>query len=139
MVDDLARVWLVGALLTVGDALTNQSYFDHAPELELLRHLRNGVAHGNVFRITDLQRLNQFPAHNRLACIKSDTNFVFEITPNVQGQPVLFDFMGPADVVDLLRSVALYLIRMGNGEPLRPMKRNLLTYRELVTPDQAAK
>jgi hypothetical protein len=50
----------------------------------------------------------------------SDTKRVFEVTPNLQGQPVLFDFMGPADVVDLLKSVGLYLIRMGNGDPLRP-------------------
>ena len=51
MVGDLDRVWLVGALLALGDALKQHGYFDHAPELELLRHLRNGVAHGNSFRI----------------------------------------------------------------------------------------
>jgi hypothetical protein len=44
MFDDLNRLWLVGALLAVGDALSRHGYFDHAPELELLRHLRNGVA-----------------------------------------------------------------------------------------------
>jgi hypothetical protein len=44
MVDDLDRVWLVGSLLAIGDALMRHCYFDHAPELELLRHLRNGVA-----------------------------------------------------------------------------------------------
>ena len=50
--DDLVRVWLVGALLRLGDELARHDYFDHAPELELLRHLRNGVAHGNRFNIT---------------------------------------------------------------------------------------
>jgi hypothetical protein len=53
MVDDLDRVWFVGSLLVIGDALTRHRYFDRAPELELLRHLRNGVAHGNAFRIDD--------------------------------------------------------------------------------------
>jgi hypothetical protein len=43
MVGDLDRVWLVEALLALGDALKQHGYFDHAPELELLRHLRNGM------------------------------------------------------------------------------------------------
>jgi hypothetical protein len=119
MVADLDRLWLVGALLTIGDALEKQSYFDHAPELELLYHLRNGVAHGNTFRI-NLKRLSKHPAHNRLACVRSDSKAEFEITSNLQGQPVLFDFMGPGDILHLLTSVSLYLIRMGNGDPLRP-------------------
>lgn len=120
--EELARVWLVGALLRIGDALNTKDYFDHAPELELVYHLRNGVAHGNVFRFTKSgkDRLARYPAHNRLAWIKSDANTEFKIHVNLQGQRVLFDFMGPADVVDLLKSVGLYLIRMGNGDPLRP-------------------
>jgi hypothetical protein len=115
----LDRLWLVGALLTIGDALAKHSYFDHAPELELLRHLRNGVAHGNTFRI-NLKLLAKFPAHNRLAWVRSDSKAEFEITPNLQNQPVLFDFMGPGDIIHLLMSVGLYLIRMGNGDALRP-------------------
>jgi hypothetical protein len=125
MVDDLARIWLEGALLRIGDALAlpQNRYFDHAPELELLYHLRNGVAHGNVFKFTapGRKRLAQYPAHNRLASIRGYNNDTeFEITPNLQGQPILFDFMGPGDVLDLLMSVSLYLIRLGNGDPLRP-------------------
>src|SRR5258708_40075092 len=119
MVADLERLWLVGALLTIGDALEKQSYFDHAPELELVRRLRNGVAHGNTFRIK-LKLLAKFPAHNRLAWVKNDSKAEFEITPNLQNQPVLFDFMGPGDILHLLMSVSLYLIRMGNGDALRP-------------------
>ena len=119
MVADLERLWLVGALLTIGDALEKQSYFDHAPELELVRHLRNGVAHGNTFRIK-LKLLAKFPAHNRPAWVKNDSKAEFGITPNLQNQSVLFDFMGPGDVLHLLMSVSLYLIRMGNGDPLRP-------------------
>jgi hypothetical protein len=122
IVDNLPRVWLVGALLTLGDALQANDYFDHAPELELLYHVRNGVAHGNLFHLTDSgkRRLIRYPAHNRPAWVKSDTKALFEITENLDGQAVLFDFMGPGDVLDLLMSIGLYLTRMGNGDSLRP-------------------
>jgi hypothetical protein len=115
MFDDLNRLWLVGALLAVGDTLSRHGYFDHAPELELLRHLRNGVAHGNTFRI-DLKHLAKFPAHNRLAWIRGDNKAEFEITPNLQNQPVLLDFMAPGNILDLLMSVSHYLGQTGNGE-----------------------
>jgi len=118
--EDFQRVWLVGSLLTVGDRLSQHAYFDKAPELELVRHLRNGVAHGNKFRINDPARLAKFPAHNREAWVRSDLKTVFEISPALQGHPVLFDFMDAGDVLDILMSVGLYLVRMGNGDPLRP-------------------
>lgn len=117
---DLAWVWLAGSLIKVGDVLSRNNYFDHAPELELVRHLRNGVAHGNQFNITNISHLKRFPAHNRLAWVRGDKKTEFEITSNHHGQVVLFDYMGPGDVLDLLMSVGLYLIRMGNGDPLRP-------------------
>ena len=117
---DLARVWLTGSLLTVGDALSRHGYFDRAPELELLRHLRNGIAHGNRFRIERPESLLKYPAHNREAWVRGDSKAEFEITAALEGQEVLFGFMGPGDVLDLLLSVGLYLIRMGNGDPLRP-------------------
>lgn len=120
MIEDLARIWLVGSLLAIGDALSKHNYFDRAPELELLRHLRNGVAHGNAFRIDNPASLSKFPAHNKLAMIRSDTKAEFQISAKLHNLPVLFDFMGPGDVLDLLISVANYLIRMGNGDPLRP-------------------
>jgi len=115
MLDELQRVWLIGALLAIGDALKPHGYFNRAPELELLRHLRNGVAHGNTFRINNSKDLETFPAHNRLAWIRSDNKTEFEITPNLQNQPVLFDFMGPGDILDLLMSVSHYLERIGDG------------------------
>lgn len=118
---ELPRVWLSGSLLTLGDALGQQQYFDHAPELEFIRHLRNGIAHGNRFNIDKRGReqLAKYPAHNRLAAIRGDNQELFEITPALNGQPVLFDYMGPANVLDVLLSAGMYLIRMGNGDPLR--------------------
>ena len=117
---EIEKSWFTGSLLRLGDLLAQHNYFDRAPELELVRHLRNGIAHGNRFRIDDPSRLTRYPAHNRLALVKGDPGATFEIAASLQNQPVLFDFMGAGDVLDLLMSVGLYLVRMGNGDPLRP-------------------
>lgn len=117
---DLELVWLSGSLLAVGDALSHHQYFDRAPELELVRHLRNGIAHGNRFRIDHPEKLERYPAHNRYAWVQSDKKTVFEITQELNGQSVLFDYIQAGDVIDILLSVGVYLMRMGNGDSLRP-------------------
>jgi hypothetical protein len=120
---EFEQAWLAGSLLKLGDTLEKYDYFEHAPELELVYHLRNGIAHGNRFNITSRgrDRLREYPAHNRLAWVQSDTKAVFEITISaVQGQPVLYDFMGAGDVLDIFLSVHIYLERLSNGDPLRP-------------------
>jgi hypothetical protein len=119
------RTWAVGALLTLGDELAKPEhgvlpkakggyfgYFDHAPILELVYHLRNGIAHGNRFNITPhgKERLAKHEAHNRHAAVKSPLGTVYEITSDSKG-PILFDFIGPADVIDLLQSIEVYLSR----------------------------
>jgi hypothetical protein len=117
MVDDLARTWLESSLLNVGDALDDKGYFKHqVPLLELLRHLRNGIAHGNKFdfgkgkqRQKRLERLKQQPAHNKKAQMKTAE---FQIEESLEGQPVLFHFMKPGDILDLLQSVGIYLTRV---------------------------
>jgi hypothetical protein len=80
IVAELPRVWLAGSLLAVGDALARNGYFDHAPELELVRHLRNGIAHGNRFRIDHPDELKKYPAHNRDAWSRKPGRMIFEIT-----------------------------------------------------------
>ncbi|MFP3567851.1 hypothetical protein [Paraburkholderia sp. SIMBA_030] len=115
--DDLDCVWLTGALIALGDALERNNYFDRAPHLELLRHLRNGVSHGNRFRIDQPAKLAKFPAHNFCAPCKSPTGCSFEITPALQGQTVLFDFIGPADCVDLFMSVEVHLFSLAVENP----------------------
>jgi hypothetical protein len=115
MAGELERIWLVGSLIAVGDALSDHKYLDHAPVLELVYHLRNGVAHGNTFTFTSgkrkpgLDRLKNYPAHNKRADVKTAE---FEIEANLEGQSVLFHFMGPGDVLDLLMSVETYLTRI---------------------------
>jgi hypothetical protein len=104
------RTWAAGALLMLGDKLSKHSYFDHAPILEMVYHLRNGIAHGNQFNIDDRgrRRLRKHAAHNRDTIWRSPVGVVYEITPNLTG-PILFDFIGAADVIDLLQAVEVYL------------------------------
>jgi hypothetical protein len=113
--EELDRVWFAGSLLRLGDALKKHDYFGHAPLFELVRHLRNGIAHGNLFDIRDADKLK--PAHNRDAFYRGHNSTTFEITAKLNGQPVLFDFMGAGDVLDLLHSVGARLTEMGRGEP----------------------
>ena len=105
--EEFPRIWLTGSLLAVGDALKENNYFDHAPVLELVYHLRNGVAHGNRFTFNNSgrKRLAEYPAHNR----ERYTHSIFEITTALEGQTVLFDFMQAGDVLDLLFPVASHL------------------------------
>jgi hypothetical protein len=110
------RTFAAGALLALGDALAGHGYFDRAPQLELVKHLRNGVAHGNRFNIRYPAQLTAHPATNAHAEVK--TSPILEITPGLNGQVVLFDFLAPADVVGVLQGVSAYLIRMGNGDAL---------------------
>lgn len=93
---DFLRTWAMGALLMLGDELAKpqHGYFDHAPILELVYHLRNGVAHGNRFNITmdGRKRLAKHAAHNRDADVKSPLGTMYKITPSLTG-PILFDFI----------------------------------------------
>jgi hypothetical protein len=118
IIKELPLVWLTGALLAVGDALERNGYFDRAPELELIRHLRNGIAHGNRFHIRDPEKLKKYPAHNRDGY---HNGTIFKITPELDGQPVLFDFIGAGDVLDLLHSVGHHLKQMGAGKAPPPI------------------
>lgn len=55
---------------------------------DLQRHfLRNGIAHGNAFNITDdgKKRLAKYEAHNRNAAVKSPLGTTYEITPDLTG------------------------------------------------------
>lgn len=107
MRDEMDRAWCVSSLVLLGDRLSAEGYYDRAPVLEMVRHLRNAVAHGNRFTLRNPDELERWPAHTRDAACQSSTSF--EVTPNLVGTEVLFDFMGPGDVLDLLISVSTYL------------------------------
>ena len=50
------------------------------------------------------RELKLWPAHTRDAACRFSAPF--EITPELEGTGVLFDFMGPGDILDLLISVS---------------------------------
>ncbi|GAB4064968.1 hypothetical protein GCM10028777_13060 [Angustibacter speluncae] len=104
---EMDRAWCVSSLVLLGDRLAAEGYYDRAPVLEMVRHLRNGIAHGNRFTLRNPSELERWPAHTRdAACQSSDT---FEVTPALDGTQVLFGFMRPGDVLDLLISVSTHL------------------------------
>src|SRR6202051_2520728 len=110
--EDLDRVWVTGGLIALADALDRKAYFDRAAELEHVRHLRNGVSHGNRFRIDHPNKLAKYPTHNLVASVRSPAGTSFEITAAPDGKTVMFDFMGPADFIDLFMSVEVHLFSL---------------------------
>jgi hypothetical protein len=121
LIDGFKRHWVTGAFLSVGDELSAHDYFDHAPELELVYHLRNAIAHGNRFSFTKpgLKRLAEYPAHNEFAWGRGEST-VLRISPTLQDQEVVPKFLVPGDAIDILNSVGIYLFRFGTGESLGP-------------------
>jgi hypothetical protein len=117
--DEYARSWLSGALITLGDALARHEYFDRAPILEMVRHLRNAVAHGNRFEIRDPTRLDRFPAHTRDASpnpARPDRP-PLEVTVDLDGSTLLFDYMIDLEVVTLFQSVGNHLLMLAAALP----------------------
>jgi hypothetical protein len=120
--DDFDRIWLMGALLKVGDALGENQYFGHAPEAEIIRHLRNGIAHGNRFSfrapvIHKLSRKLRYPANIfRWAARQSMPRH--EIDTHLEGAEVLWGWGGPDAIVDCLTVLGLHLWHIGHGLPI---------------------
>ena len=94
---DFLGIQLMTILSWVGDELSSNQYFDKTPELELFRHLRNGISHGNTFNL-------QHGEPRRPAAFKG-----FQITPALHGQNVLFQFMSTGDLFDLFDHVKAHL------------------------------
>jgi hypothetical protein len=113
------KVWLVGALLTVGDALGEHGYFGHIPEAEIIRHLRNGVGHGNKFdfhpKVKDKgtgklkQPANTFRYAAQLQMPRH------EVDTHLQGTEVLFKWGGPDAIIDCLIVLGTHLLNVGYG------------------------
>ena len=111
--DEMDRAWCVASLVLLGDRLLAEGYFDRAPVLEMVRHLRNGIAHGNRFTLRNPDELKLWPAHTRDAACRLSP---FEITPELEGTAVLFDLLGLGDVLDLLISVSTYLSEFNDSK-----------------------
>jgi hypothetical protein len=111
--DHIVRSWCSGALITAGDLLEKEDYFDHQPEFELLYHLRNAIAHGNAFNIkpSGKKRLKSHNAYLRWY----DNSERFRISENMHENSVLFDFIELGDVADILTLTAERLKDLERG------------------------
>jgi len=120
-IEDFDRVWLTGALLQAGDALGAHGYFKHEPEAEMIRHLRNGIAHGNRFNF------NRSVIDQTTGRLKHPANISryaarqvmppHEIDTNLQGQEVLWMWGGPDAVCDCLTVLGVHLWNIAHGLP----------------------
>jgi hypothetical protein len=118
---DFDKVWLIGALLMVGDALGTNEYFGHIPEAEIIRHLRNGVAHGNRFSfrpdvIDKTSAKLKHPA-NIFRYAGRQVMPMHEVDTDRQGTEVLFVWGGPDAIIDCLTVLGVHLWNMGHGIP----------------------
>ncbi|MDI1253846.1 hypothetical protein [Thermomonas sp.] len=86
--------------MNVGDELSRNGYFDHSPQLEFFRHVRNAMGHGNSFHFLGNEPTRPAILNGR------------ELTASLHGQKVLFDYLGPGDVLDLLDQVEHHLISL---------------------------
>jgi len=126
LVEDFKRAWLASSLLTVGDALGAAGYFNQAPnaepEAELVRHLRNGIAHGNEFSmrgdvVDPSTGLLKRPAHNRRYAAVLNMR-AYEVDTYLNGKQVLFAYGGPAAILDILTALGWHLTRTACGFPV---------------------
>ena len=120
--EDFDKVWLQGALLIVGDALGANGYFGHEPEAEIIRHLRNGIAHGNRFDFRASVRDKRtgelrYPA-NIFRYAERQVMPRHEIEVGLQDREVLWDWGGPDAVIDCLTVLGVHLWNVGHGLPL---------------------
>jgi hypothetical protein len=118
---DFDRVWLIGALLMVGDALGACGYFGHEPEAELIRHLRNGIAHGNRFSFhpTVIDKNSGKLKHpaNIFRYATRQVMPMHEVDTHLQGTEVLFRWGGPDAIIDCLTVLGVHLWHVGHGMP----------------------
>ena len=121
-IEDFDKVWLTGALLTVGDALGANGYFNHEPEAEMIRHLRNGIAHANRFTFSSAVK------NKSTGTLKHPANIFryadhqkmprHEIDTHRESSEVLWAWGGPDAVVDCLTVLGVHLWNVGYGLPI---------------------
>jgi hypothetical protein len=86
------RSTLMAVVSIMGDALTNEKLYNRSPEFQFFRHLRNAISHGNRFYF----KKGEPRYHSQFKSLV--------LNPALQGtQQVLFDFIKPGDVIDLVR------------------------------------
>ena len=101
----IERLWASNALIRLGQELSRYGYFDRDPCFELVRHLRNAVAHGERFLISSPKGLLAHPAHLAAGLVS------WEITPALNGV-ALYDFVAVGDIASIIQLVGIHLNNM---------------------------
>ncbi|AEF43129.1 hypothetical protein [Hoyosella subflava] len=91
--------WLELAVIRVAAALGEHAYFDKAPVLVFLRHVRNGLAHGGQFTYQESRYWELNARFGNLEITKETTGGVFGS----------FGFLSRGDMLALLDEVASHL------------------------------
>ena len=122
-VPQVQHAWLSMALIVAGDWLETYNYFNRAPQLEVIYHLRNAYAHENKFHFTKKcrQRLIDYPATT--IGLGYDSLTQVEISAQLDGSSPS-DLLAPGDVIDVLIIAVLYLTQLASGAPPLPYPRS---------------
>lgn len=114
----LKAAWFASAIVTAADALSAHNYFNRPPLLEMIYHLRNGIAHGNKFTFTPkcVARLKDHPANTFSIDGSRSPDTDFNIDVSLSGTGVLFDYLGPGDVIAILQHASVYMFKLSNGD-----------------------
>ena len=111
LADDFAAVWIAGVIIKIGDLLAQHEYFDRHPLLEMIRHMRNAIAHGNRFRIDSEEKLKKYPANNIGAKMNGwNHGTLYEITYGLNGKQFMGSYMLDGNILDILLSCGFYLL-----------------------------
>ncbi len=107
VVREIRRAYLSGAILTVGELLAGAGYLDRSPEFEFVRHVRNAVAHGNVFKL-EPRAVNELAKHP--ACLVGrDGTRTHRVKAELNGRECLFSFLGPNHALEAIQAAAARL------------------------------
>ncbi|MDD3159981.1 MAG: hypothetical protein PHQ98_03370 [Candidatus ainarchaeum sp.] len=116
LVNEFNYTYMASSIIKLNDKLKKYDYFDHAPILETIYHLRNSVAHNNKFDFKNQkERLKRYPAY---FCITKNSPKIIEFNEKKMNQEILFETIEYGELIELFKYIGLYLIMMGNGDKL---------------------
>jgi hypothetical protein len=89
----------------VGDSLTRSDLYNKfpSPEMEFLRHVRNALSHGNSFHFIR-RSTQQEPVR--------PASFMGFVLTSALDNTLIWDLLWPADLLELLDSIEIYLRRV---------------------------
>ena len=105
----------------LGDALGANGYFGNIPEAEIIRHLRNGIGHGNRFNfhssVIDKSTGKLKHPANIFRYAARQVMPPHDVDTYLNGTEVLFVWGGPDAIIDCLTVLGVHLWNVGYGIP----------------------